>query len=99
MYVPQITVNAGGRSQAVSVSGVSAQSAAFSGATALFICTQPCWVRWGTNPTALGTGVDQYIPANEYVRLSLVGDATAGSGTLAIITTGAAGTAYITPGA
>jgi hypothetical protein len=52
-------------------------------------------MRQGTNPNALATGVDQFIPANTLLRV----DNIIGGNKLAFKTTAASGTVYITPGA
>ena len=90
-----LTVTTGGTSQAVSISSTSAQSAAISASSVLVCATAACFVRRGSNPTALSNGTDQYLPADTLVRL----DGWAAGDKLAFVTTGATGTVYLTPGA
>lgn len=87
-------VGTGGTSQAVSISGTSAQSTAIPGNMALVYSTADCFMRCGSNPTALSDGTDQFVPASTLLRVQLQG-----GGKLAFKTTGATGTVYITPGA
>lgn len=49
----------------VAVSGTSAQSIAFAGPEVQLVATVNCWLKFGTNPTAVaGTDANQYFPAN-----------------------------------
>lgn len=107
MDIREVTMKAltGGQSSVVSISGASAQSAAFAQPAvpapqtgdldATITPTVDCFVRQGTNPTALADGTDQILLGGNTYRLSgiLVGNK------LAFITSGAAGSVYITPGA
>ena len=84
----------GGESQAVSVSTTSAQSAAILGSRVVVYSTVECWLRQGSNPTALSTGVDQYLPAGVQMRLC---DITPGN--KLAFKSSTSGTVYITPDA
>lgn len=84
----------GGQSSSVAVSGTSAQSAAITAGRAVLYSTADVFFRQGANPTALASGVDQLLPANNIMRLA---DITSGN-KLAFITSGTTGTVYITPG-
>ena len=93
-----ISVNAGGTSQKVTLAAsTSAQSTAIDAEFVMVYSTVDCFVRAGANPTALATGVDQFIPANTLLRLDGINRAATGS-KLAFISA-SAGTVYITPGA
>lgn len=49
----------------VAVSGTSAQSAALDTAEIQLVSTTNCWLKFGTNPTAVAsTDANQYLPAN-----------------------------------
>ena len=49
----------------VAVSGTSAQSAAFASSEIQIVATTNCWLKFGTNPTAVAnTDANQYLPAN-----------------------------------
>jgi hypothetical protein len=89
-----IVVDDGGRSQALSISGTSAQSAAINSSYALVTLSTPGFVRQGSNPSATNDGTDIYLLANVTYRLNV-----AQGNKIALRTSGAAGTAYITPGA
>jgi hypothetical protein len=88
------TVLSGGQSQKVDVTTSSAQSTAITTPTVLVTSTVSCFIRQGTNPTALSNGTDQYIPANTTMRLVGI---TSGN-KIAVIGTGS-GALYISPGA
>ena len=88
-------VHAGGTSQSVAISTTSAQSAALSFGTAVVTPTANCFVRQGSNPTALANGTDQYLVANNSYRLTGI----VPGNKLAFITGTGTGTVYITPGA
>ena len=88
-----IVVDDGGKSQAVTISSTSAQSAVINDDQVLVTLTVPAFVRKGANPTALGTGVDTYLMADVTYRLAVPRGQR-----LAFITQGGSGTAYITPG-
>lgn len=82
----------GGTSQQIAVTTSSAQSTVLQ-CKSMYICsTVSCFVRQGPNPTALGDGSDQYLPANLPMRLA---GFTPGN-KIAVIGTGS-GTFYITP--
>jgi hypothetical protein len=89
-----LTIDAGGTSQAVSISTTSAQSAAIPGGSAVIYSTVDCFVRSGANPTALSNGTDRFIPAGIYLRVGF-----ASGEKLAFITAAGTGTVYIAPGA
>lgn len=88
-----VIVDDGGRSQAVSISGTSAQSTAINAEVVLVTLTTPGFVRQGSNPTATADGTDIYLLADTTYRLNLKR-----GNKLAFKTTGGTGTAYITPG-
>lgn len=86
--------NVGGLSESVAVSAVSAQSSVFSTTGLEFVnlySTIDVFMRMGTNPTALATGVDQYVPGGNLVRVGPIPP----NYRLAFIAAGA-GTVYIT---
>jgi len=88
-------ISEGGRSQAVSISSTSAQSTALTdNDSAIVTVTTPCFVRGGTNPTALSDGTDLYLLADVAYRLRFQK-----GWKLAFKTSGTTGTAYISPGA
>lgn len=89
-----IIVDEGGRSQAIAISGTSAQSTAINAEYVIVTLTAAAFVRQGSNPTATSDGTDIYLLADVTYRLNL----TRGN-KLAFKTTSATGTAYITPGA
>lgn len=90
-----VKVDEGGASQSVAVSGASAQSAVITTGEALVTPTVDCFVRHGSNPTALADGTDILLLANVQYRVSGIPNGNK----LAFITGGAAGTVYISPGA
>lgn len=97
MDIQQISfaLGAPGTSQAVAISGTSAQSAVMPGDSAVVTPTVDCFVRQGSNPTALADGTDLFLVGGVAYRLNFPTGVR-----LALITAGgASGTAYITPGA
>ena len=87
--------NEGGRSELVAVTTSSAQSAVLCSNTDGYvnlISTIDCFVRMGVNPTALSTGVDQFMPAGNLLRVGPVPEGFK----LAFIAASGAGTVYIT---
>lgn len=100
-----MAVSTGGTSQKVAISGTSAQSTALSSQTLSapnsaggldVICTVDvdCFVRQGSNPTAVADGTDQLLLGGNTYRLSGI----ANGNKLAFITASGAGNAYLTPG-
>lgn len=89
-----IIVDEGGRSQAVAISGTSAQSATINSDYVLVTLTAAGFVRQGSNPTATSDGTDIYLVDGVTYRLNVKR-----GNKLAFKTTSATGTAYITPGA
>lgn len=89
-----VVVDEGGRSQALAISGTSAQSAAIRSNYVLVTLTTAAFVRQGADPTAVADGTDTYLLEGATYRLNV-----AQGNKLAIITSGPTGTAYITPGA
>jgi hypothetical protein len=87
-----VIIDEGGTSQAVAISGTSAQSAAIAARYAVVTLTTGAFLRRGSNPTALSDGTDRYLPAGIPFRVELVS-----GNKLAFKTSGASGTAYITP--
>lgn len=87
-----MSVGTGGTSQLVSFS-TSTQSTAITADHVIVTCTADCFVRAGSNPTALSDGTDRYLVANVPYRLAHINGAK-----LAFISvTGGSGKAYITP--
>lgn len=92
-----IKVSEGGDSQRVAISTTSAQSAAFSGSGGVdMICTPDvdCFVRQGSNPTALADGTDQMLLGGNTYRLSGI----VNGNKLAFITISGSGYVYLSPG-
>lgn len=90
-----IVPNTGGRSETVAISTTSAQSSALFTDVAGYVnifSTIDCFMRMGTNPTALNTGVDQFIPGNNLLRVGPIPP----NYVLAFITAAGTGTVYIT---
>ena len=96
MFIQDISVvvDDGARSQAVSISGTSAQSTDIDAEVVLVTLTTPGFVRQGRNPTSTSDGTDIYLLADTTYRLNLKR-----GNKLAFNTTGGTGTAYLTPGA
>ena len=96
MFIQDISVvvDDGARSQAVSISGTSAQSTDIDAEVVLVTLTTPGFVRQGSNPTSTSDGTDIYLLADTTYRLNLKR-----GNKLAFNTTGGTGTAYLTPGA
>ena len=84
----------GGTSYAISISATSAQSAAILNDNAVAYSTVDCWIRQGTNPTALANGTDQFLPGLVQMRLVDIEP-----GNKIAFVAGGAGTVYLTPGA
>lgn len=84
----------GGESVAISISTTSAQSAAILTTSVVVYSTVECWLRQGSNPTAVSDGTDQYLPAETQMRLV---DITPGN--KLAFKAGASGTVYLTQGA
>lgn len=93
MQLTSISLGDPGKCQRISISGTSAQSAAIPSDNVLVYATTDCFVRQGSNPTALSDGTDQFVPAFSLFRLSI----RRGSH-LAFISTGGTGLVYLTPG-
>jgi hypothetical protein len=96
-----IALTAGGTSQKLAISSTSAQSAAASSASTEskgqpipYVITPDtdCFVRKGSNPTALSDGTDHILKANQSYRVELMDGEK-----MAFITTAASGNVYITP--
>lgn len=94
VFEESMKVLKGGESQAVSISTTSAQSTAILSSRVVVYATVECWFRQGSDPTALATGVDQYLPAGVQMRLC---DITPGN--KLAFKAGSSGTVYITPDA
>lgn len=88
-----IVVDEGGRSQAVAISGTSAQSAVINAEYVLVTLTAAAFVRQGSNPAATADGTDIYLLDNVSYRLNVKR-----GNRLAFRTAGTTGTAYITQG-
>ena len=89
-----IDVSAGGTSQKVAISTVSAQSTAIAAPLALVSPTVDCFMRQGANPTATNDGTDQFLFAGYTYRVAM----TAGN-KLAFAAASGTGNVYITPAA
>lgn len=77
----------------VAVSGTSAQSAAFGDKKLMVVSTTACWIKTGTNPTAVAdTDANQYLPANVPVFI-----ANTPGDKIAVIQESAAGHLVVTP--
>ena len=87
--------NAGGLSQSVSISSTSAATVGLVADNVVIYSTVDCFMRAGASPTALATGVDQFVPAATMLRVTIP---TAGW-QLAFKTSSASGTVYVNPGA
>lgn len=87
-----LSADEGGRSQAVAISGTSAQSAPINAETCLVHSTVDTFFRMGSNPTAMVNGTDMFLPQATTFRL-----AVRPGERLAFRTAGATGTVYITP--
>lgn len=90
------TASLGGTSQKVAFSATSAASTELGsgtgGSMTVLVTTDlDCFVRQGTNPTALSDGTDQFITANAIYRISVQ------RGNKLAFIGAAAGNAYITP--
>ena len=85
----------GGESTKISVSSVSAQSAVLTAESYLVTPDTTCFVRQGSNPTALSNGTDQILLANNTYRITPI----VSGYKLAFITTAASGLVYLTPNA
>lgn len=96
MHIQAISITAddGGRSQSVTISGTSAQSAAILVPYVIVTLTVPAFIRQGSNPTATDDGTDIYLLADVTYRINVQQ-----GNKLAFKTAGTSGTAYITPGA
>lgn len=86
-----ITLDDGGKSQALSISSTSAQSAAITSGFCRIYATVDCFARQGSNPTAVSDGTDTFIPGGVWLRVNC-----ARGNKLAFKTTAASGTVYIT---
>jgi hypothetical protein len=87
--------NEGNHSQLVAVTTTSAQSTVLYTVAPGYvniISTIDCFVRMGVNPVALNTGVDQFMPAGNMMRVGPV----PARFRLAFIAASGAGTVYIT---
>jgi hypothetical protein len=87
--------NTGARSETVATSTTSAQSTALYTTQAGYVnlfSDVDCFMRMGENPTALNTGVDQFIPGGNLLRVGPIPP----NYKLAFILTAGTGTVYIT---
>jgi hypothetical protein len=98
VFEHSLNILSGDQSSSLAISTTSAQSAAFAFDAALagyvlITVDANCFVRQGTDPTALSNGTDQILLANQTYRCWV------NSGNkLAFITASGTGTAYMTPG-
>lgn len=95
VIVTSIEIGEGGSSQAIAVSGVSAQSAILNFEQYVITPTVDVFVRQGENPTALANGTDMILLGGLSYRVRNVKQGNL----MAFITSGATGTVYLTPGA
>lgn len=87
-----IVVDEGGRSQLLSAVTTSTQTSAINSHYALVVATAACFVRQGSNPTALTDGTDIYLLPNTHYRLNLK------PGNKLAFAAGASANIYVTPG-
>lgn len=87
-----LILSPGGTTTAVSLSTTSAQGPAIASGRCNLYATAGCFLRYGLNPTALSTGVDEYLPAGTLVACVI----PPGMKIAAILGSGT-GTLYITP--
>ena len=85
----------GGESSKVAVSTTSAQSAIIGRPSVVVTADVNVFMRRGTNPTALSTGVDQFLLANQAYRIFGLRE----TDKLAFISAGGTGNVYLTPDA
>lgn len=85
----------GGGAQKVALAAGSVQSTAIGNVSALVTPDTSVFFRSGSNPTALATGVDQILLANNTYRIPLV-DPTDKMAFIPV--SGSSGNVYITPG-
>ena len=85
-------IYSGGQSSKVTVSVASAQSGALACKSLILCSTVNCFIRQGANPTAVGDGTDQFLPA--YAPFRYAGFK---SGNKIAVIGAADGTLYITP--
>ena len=80
-------------SDVVAVSGASAQSIAFGDGELMLVSTTNCWLKFGTNPTAVATtDGNQYLPSNTIITIKWTpGDK------VAVIQDSGAGSLIVTP--
>lgn len=90
-----LQISAGGDAEKLAVSATSAQSAVFTATSYLVTTDVDVFVRTGSSPTALATGVDQILLAGNSYRVVplIIGER------FAFITGGASGNVYLTPNA
>lgn len=89
-----LVIDTGGLSQKVAISTTSAQSTALNVDYAIVTPDTVCFIRQGADPTALATGVDQILMANQSYRVNIKR-----GNKLAFKTATGSGYVYITPGA
>jgi hypothetical protein len=89
-----IPILTGGQSQKVTVTAASAQSSAITTDKINIYADVDCFVRQGTDPTALADGTDQIIPAGVMLR----GYEITSGNKLAFIAVSTSGNVYLTPG-
>lgn len=87
-----MSVGTGGTSQVVNFS-TSTQSTAITADHIIVTCTVDCFVRAGSNPTALSDGTDRFLVGGVPYRLAHIN----GNKLAFIGVASAAGKAYITP--
>jgi hypothetical protein len=89
-----IAMDFGGRSQVVSVSSSATQSNPINAANVVVTPTVPCFVRQGTNPTAVNDGTDIFLLAAQY---RVIGVSPGNKLSFIALSGGSTGSVYITP--
>ena len=90
-----LQISAGGTSEKIAVSATAALSAVFTATSYLVTTDVDVYVRTGSAPTAVATGVDQILLAGNSYRVVplMIGER------FSFITGGASGNVYLTPNA
>lgn len=98
MLIHSMNANSSGNAEKVTTqtaSTASAKSGGYTGGSAIVTVTEPTFIRVGLAPTALNTGVDQFLLGNAMYRITGI---PSGAQLAFIKPSGASdGIAYITP--
>ena len=89
-----MTINSGNTSQSVAMSTTAASSTAIDADSLVIYVSADCFVRAGLNPTAVSTGVDQFLIGANQIRI----EPWIAGNKLSLVMASGTGTAYITPG-